>query len=52
MKCNKLTQNITTANEFVNNPAAVIRTPAMTIALTADIPEHLLTTILREVSHA
>ena len=47
----KITQNATLANEFVN-PAAVIRTPVITIAVTADIPEHLLTTILREVSHA
>lgn len=47
----RITQNPTSTNEFVN-PAAVIRTPAMTIALAADIPEHLLTTILREVSHA
>ena len=33
-------------------PAAVIRTADMTIALSADISEALLTRILREVSHA
>lgn len=47
----RMTQNATLANEFVN-PAVVIRTPVITIAVTADIPEHLLTTILREVLHA
>lgn len=47
----RITQNATLANEFVN-PAAVIRTPVITIAVTAEIPEDLLTTILREVSHA
>ena len=46
-----ITHNTTLANEFVN-PAAVIRTSVMIIALTADISEHLLTTILKELSHA
>lgn len=48
---NDISRSTIMASEFVN-PAAVIRTPTMTIALTADIPEHLLTAILREVSHA
>lgn len=47
----RIAPNAALANELVN-PAAVIRTPVITIAVTADIPEHLLTTILREVSHA
>lgn len=34
------------------SPAAVIRTASMTIALSADIPDGLLTRILREVGHA
>lgn len=33
-------------------PVAVIKTPSCHIALSADIPETLLTRILREVSHA
>jgi putative transposase len=40
-------------NESVTiNPAAVIKTANMTIALSPDIPDHLLSRIIQEVAHA
>lgn len=40
------------SGENVINPAAVIKTATMTIALAPDILDHLLSRIIQEVSHA
>lgn len=34
------------------NPVAILKTATMTVAVSADIPDSLLTSIIREVSHA
>ena len=47
-----LKQPSTNVSDVFPNPVAVIKTSKMTIALSADISDRILTKILKEVSHA
>ena len=44
-------QSSAIVSDVFPNPVAVIKTSGMTIALSADIPDRILTKILKEVSH-